>query len=131
MARYQQTLDPRAHHKGKHSSVQVTGDKLIVDIDEQALAIEIAEAHAKSVTEQMRMQPGGKWHKTGHLIAGLAVRPNGDGAALVAPADRLQRDPELVDKLTEDIAALRDPDGDRRVKAAIDESADRLVKVQR
>lgn len=130
--RYQAKIDPRQSLKGKHTSVQVTGTSLVVEIDEQALALEVAEAHAKSVVQQMRMQPGGKWHKTGHLIAGLAVRSDGsDGAALTAPADRLQRDPELVDKLTADVAALRDPESDRRVKAAIEESADGLVKVQR
>ena len=129
--RYQAKIDPRQSLKGKHTSVIVTGPTLVVEIDEQALALEVAEAHAKSVVQQMRMQPGGKWHKTGHLIAGLAVRPDGsDGAALTAPADRLQR-PEPVDKLTEDVAALRDPESDRRVKAAIEETADGLVKVQR
>ena len=129
--RYQAKIDPRQSLKGKRTSVIVTGPTLVVEIDEQALALEVAEAHAKSVVQQMRMQPGGKWHKTGHLIAGLAVRPDGsDGATLTAPADRLQR-PELVDKLTEDVAALRDPESDRRVKAAIEESADGLVKVQR
>ena len=129
--RYQAKIDPRQSLKGKHTSVIVTGPTLVVDIDEQALAIEVAEAHAKSVTEQIRMQPNGKWHKTGHLIAGLAVRNDGDaGATVTAPPDRLQR-PELVDKLAEDVAALRDPESDRRVKAAIEETADGLVKVQR
>ena len=129
--RYQAKIDPRQSLKGKRTSVIVTGPTLVVEIDEQALALEVAEAHAKSIVQQMRMQPGGKWHKTGHLIAGLAVRSDGsDGAALTAPADRLQR-PELVDKLTEDVAALRDPESDRRVKAAIEETADGLVKVQR
>lgn len=129
--RYRATIDPRLSLKGKHNSVTVSGDPLIVDIDEQELAIEVGEAHARSVADQMRSQPDGKWNRTGHLASGLTVRAAGDDSAeLVAPADRLQR-PGLVDRLAEDIAALHSPERDRRLNEAIDKSADGIVKVRR
>ena len=130
MARHRQTIDPRANHMGKRGGIKITGDKLIVDIDEAAIAADLAAANALSIAEQMRAS--GKWVNTGTLVTGLTVVRGSDGrsATVTAPPDRLQR-PELVDKLAEDIAAVRDPSTDRRVAAAIEIAGDSITKVQR
>ncbi len=131
MARHRQTIDPRANHVRNRSGISISGDKLIVDIDEAEIAASLAAASATSIGEQMRQS--GKWVQTGTLAAGLTVSRNADGksASVEAPIGRLQRDPALIEKLVADIAAVRDPLADKRVGAAIEQAANSITKVRR
>lgn len=131
---------------GKHSSVTVESEPLTINLDAADLGKGPAEAikgkvqreirgitaHAASSTIAKRRREGRSgsrlFNDTGKLAAGLEVRQTGDLYETVAPRDRLG-DPELIARLAEeaDIGAS-DLVKDRKVRDAIKDSAEGMVK---
>ncbi|MDX2093804.1 MAG: hypothetical protein SFX73_38565 [Kofleriaceae bacterium] len=111
-------IDPRL----KTSSVTVIAEPLVIDLDPEKLVDGPAEAMAKAVASGVRTAG---WHVTGRLAAGITAQ---DGQ-VIAPTDRLVRDPELVEKLVEDVPALQRPLEPESVQKAIEKAMDRAVRV--
>ncbi len=109
--------------KLRTANVTIKSDPIVFDFDEAKIVDGIAEAVAKAVVKDIRAQPVDKWDKTGHLASGIrAVR--GD---VVAPSDRLNRDPALAQRFSDEIPAMRQPLEPRPVVDAIDLAVHEIV----
>lgn len=129
MTRFRTTIDESTRRNGAHSTVTVDADAMVIDIDEERLASAAATAGAVSVAAAIRALPGEAWNRTGELANGIGTERNPDGSvSVVAPPDRLKRDPVLVQKLAALVPAMSG--NDRRIDVAIAKSADGITKVK-
>ncbi len=123
-------------HESDHGSVTVTCDTLEIDLDPQAIAEAQAKAAAVAVSRGIRAIPSAHGHQpfnvSGKLATGIAVQRNPDGSAsVVAPPDRLTRDPALVEKLVEKVPELQRPADAPEVRKALEKSASEIVTTRR
>lgn len=94
----------------KSANVECVADPL--EIDEFPLD-GIADALAADLRDAIAAQPGERWDRTGHLKRGTRR----DGADVVVPGDRLQRD-ELRERFAAEVMSPAPADSKRVVEAA-------------
>lgn len=133
--KYRTTIGTIAKSRGSRS-VEIKSQQIVVDLDEEAMALEHARANAEAIEAGIRAIPDrtrdGKrqlFVRTGHLASTITTRKGADGVEVIAPPGYLQ-DPAMLERLASVVSALRDPLGDKRVRDAIAATASAAVKVK-
>lgn len=133
--RYRDTIGTDVKFRGKRS-VEIKSQKLVVDLDDDAMAethakanAEAIEAGIRAISERTRDGKRQLFVRTGHLASSISTRKGADGVEVVAPPGYLA-DPALMQRLVDVVPVLRDPLGDKRVREAIEATAAAAVKVK-
>ena len=100
---------PRSTPKGRFT-VTTKSEGLTFDLNPERIGSPIAAAIAEAIRESIASLPGKLFNRTGRLIDGIAARLADDSTwTIAAPADRLQRDPKLLERLVDAVPMLKNP----------------------
>jgi hypothetical protein len=87
---------------------------------------EVAEAAAVAVVASVNAQPGGRWNRTGHLLASIrAVKTGADEAGVEHASDRLQH-ADLAERFAAEVLTF-EPLDEPAVRAAIESVVDEMI----
>ncbi len=119
-------------------STSVTIDVTLIPVtDPAAIARPVADVIAsecaagiRAITEMSRDGKHRLFNRTGHLADGLHVEAQGDGFAILTPADRALTDDQM-ERLAELVPVIADPFTSPKVQAAVQEQWERVVGVKR
>lgn len=138
-------IDESTTVKQGSATITVQAEPIEIEVDPLELGKKPAEALARAIARGIQSAPQAspgtlrqrrakgisgtqKWNATGHLAASIRAERDGNGYAVVAPADRLQDD-ELLEKLIADVPQVDEPGPE--LDAAIEQVADEMFTTRR
>lgn len=127
-------IDPNMRVREGVAGVIVEGERIELELDQQALGEQLAQAAADAIAEGIKaisdVAPDGHklFNRTGRLANGIEAVAGADGGFDIVPPEGYLLDDGVFDHLVELVPEIDDPFRRVTMTAAVEQAADDVVK---